>query len=404
MAELEYISQYEGTEIDAAVGFGKTPNTDPTEGSHVGVESGGIFTAIKTAKETLEQKLYHRNLLNNPMFRIDQRQGYIIPSGTAYYSDSGLTTQVGTTSADCNGTVGNGTYGMVKVSNTWYYCAWSSSFVRGYVGNGYSTDCFYSENGYFTIDNDGCLVIPWANYKRLIQFATQKWVNENIIGKPITASIMYKSGRIASGTITVPERTSSVQNINVFTDTTEGVSYNLYLRANNEPAAVDQIMRIYATNGASPLVASSTIKAVMLEEGSVSTMQAWYDLGAYDEDLDLWKCRYYFQRINAVGNHKYAPFGTASWWDNSVGTAYLDMLRDMRVVPQMTINGNLGVEGGGTFVDTNGGVTFGNPSQMTENKLMFGFTYSGSISNMNAQAAILRAKKQYTYIDLSAEL
>lgn len=42
MAELEYISQYEGTEIDASVGFGKTPDNTPTAGSPRGAESGGI--------------------------------------------------------------------------------------------------------------------------------------------------------------------------------------------------------------------------------------------------------------------------------------------------------------------------------------------------------------------------
>jgi len=42
MAELEYISQYEGTEIDASVGFGKAPDATPTPGSPRGAESGGI--------------------------------------------------------------------------------------------------------------------------------------------------------------------------------------------------------------------------------------------------------------------------------------------------------------------------------------------------------------------------
>ena len=46
MAELEYISQYEGTEIDASVGFGKTPDATPTPGSPRGAESGGIKSYV----------------------------------------------------------------------------------------------------------------------------------------------------------------------------------------------------------------------------------------------------------------------------------------------------------------------------------------------------------------------
>ena len=42
MAELEYISQYEGTEIDASVEFGKTPDNTPTTSSPRGAKSGGI--------------------------------------------------------------------------------------------------------------------------------------------------------------------------------------------------------------------------------------------------------------------------------------------------------------------------------------------------------------------------
>ncbi len=48
MAELEYISTFEGPQIDAAVAFGKTPDNTPTTDSPRGAESGGIKTYIDT--------------------------------------------------------------------------------------------------------------------------------------------------------------------------------------------------------------------------------------------------------------------------------------------------------------------------------------------------------------------
>ena len=77
MAELEYISQYEGTEIDAAVGFGKSPDARPTLGSEGGAESGGIYNAIKESE-------YHHNYTINPYFIINQR------GGSSYSNVSGL--------------------------------------------------------------------------------------------------------------------------------------------------------------------------------------------------------------------------------------------------------------------------------------------------------------------------
>ncbi len=48
MAELEYISSYEGPQIDAAVGFGRSPDSTPTTGSDSGAKSGGIKSYIDT--------------------------------------------------------------------------------------------------------------------------------------------------------------------------------------------------------------------------------------------------------------------------------------------------------------------------------------------------------------------
>ena len=89
--ELEYISAYEGTEIDAAVAFGKSPDSVPTPNSEVGVESGGVHTQLDGKLN--KNKAYNKNLLCNPLFLIDQRDGYMLAptSGGKYYTDENLT-------------------------------------------------------------------------------------------------------------------------------------------------------------------------------------------------------------------------------------------------------------------------------------------------------------------------
>jgi len=88
------------------------------------------------------------NLLDNWYFAdpIDQRQGYVVPPDTQYYSDTGLATPAGTVSAYTAANPGNGTYGSITVSGTTYYVPWSAA-VRGYVGqNLYTIDRWTTYN------------------------------------------------------------------------------------------------------------------------------------------------------------------------------------------------------------------------------------------------------------------
>ena len=83
------------------------------------------------------------NLLDNWLFTadslIDQKQGYVVPPDTVYYSDTSLTTQAGTISAYTTAGYVNTTYGTVTVDNTTCYVAYAD-MVRGYVGAGYTVD------------------------------------------------------------------------------------------------------------------------------------------------------------------------------------------------------------------------------------------------------------------------
>lgn len=227
-------------------------------------------TPSSSNKAVTESNVVNRNLLRNPYFCIDQRQGYIIPSGTAYYSDSGLTTQVGTTSADCNGMAGNGTYGNVKVNDTWYYCAWSSSFVRGYVGAGYGLDMWESQTANQTIT---------IAAKGIQTGSGTTWTVERLedvieIGKTYTISALFDDNIISvSGQI---ENTSTTLYVN---DGTSNAEIALRYDSGRQHWYYQFVTR-----------ASKNLKGVKLEESSISTLKAEMDSGAYDEVADREKC------------------------------------------------------------------------------------------------------------------
>lgn len=144
------------------------------------------------------------NLLDNWYFgnAVDQRGGYVVPANTPYYSNTELSTQVGTVSAYAKAVKVNETYGTITVSGTTYYVAWSAA-VRGYTGAVYGIDRWLLQattycnliinDGYITLyakDNDGLLQKLPAG-----QFST---------GDTITVSVLTDT-ELLSKTITLTE-------------------------------------------------------------------------------------------------------------------------------------------------------------------------------------------------------
>lgn len=105
--------------------------------------TGGVTYDIRdTSKNPVIGKgvnLLDNWYFGNPDAVIDQRHGYVVPDGVTYYSDTALTTSAGTTSGYLTATYVNTTYGIITVSSTTYYVAYSD-MVRGYVGKGYGID------------------------------------------------------------------------------------------------------------------------------------------------------------------------------------------------------------------------------------------------------------------------
>lgn len=119
-----YTHQYSGEEIDSAVGRAVT--------------GGALDTSVTNVSNQLGT-FVRPNLLDNWFFGrpVDQRGGYIIPSGTQIYADSALTdTSPGVTTTWRKVEYVNPTYCIYRGTggNSLYYVK-TADVVRGYTGN-----------------------------------------------------------------------------------------------------------------------------------------------------------------------------------------------------------------------------------------------------------------------------
>lgn len=180
------------------------------------------------------------NLLDNWYFcnPVDQRGGYVVPPGTAYYSDTGLTTQAGAVSAYTKAAKVNSTYGTIAVSGTTYYVAWSAA-VRGYVGAGYTIDRWRTYvKGTVLITDDGVHLID------TIDWGTQIELNRVPINTPVTLSVLTNQG---IGTVT--HTFSGVVNEQIYVDVGNGVKVNAIYNWDNSNTflfclqAVDSVVK-----------------------------------------------------------------------------------------------------------------------------------------------------------------
>lgn len=234
----------------------------------------------------------NRNLLDNaywanPDAIIDQRGGYVVPSGTAYYSDTGLTTQAGAVSAYTKVAKVNGTYGTITVSGTTYYVEWSAA-VRGYTGAGYTIDRWHITSGMTVlIDQDGTITL------KNIGSSTERFAQ--IIGEmtsePHTLSVLVKS--ITGGAGMYLQEIEGAWH----TPITKGLSVGMNYKTGTPNAGVSY-QCIFT------LSAGATIKfsAAKLELGTVQTLAHQDENGNWvlndpppDKGEELLKCQRYYQ-------------------------------------------------------------------------------------------------------------
>ena len=293
--EEMYTSIYSGQEIDAAVGFGYNPDNLPIENSPRGVKSGGVYTAIKTAKETLERQIVNRNLLDNPYFKIDQRKGYIVPPNTEMFGIDGTS---GTWTTDNYYkvvnfyTYNNIEYAQISANGGDYACVRNQA-VRGYCESGYTADRYLLQ---IESDTKGKMVIT-DDYVEI----SKTGGSANIVLKQRLSSETVKQMRGHSAIF------SFVTDDGIKTLLWENISptdWSIY----SPTLALDNgwyvSMGIYAGECFARYWTGQTANSLKiynaqkLELGSVSTLEAEIASGDYDEDADLLACMRYFQRLN----------------------------------------------------------------------------------------------------------
>ena len=163
------------------------------EGQLVGFDADGQPTAQDSWQS-------NRNLLDNWYFAapVDQRDEYVVPPGTAYYSDTGLTAKVGTLSAYARFIAANSTYGKITLNGTDYYTA-TSAARHGYVSTAYRStiDRWMADSGCFVRESSG--LIAKSSGASIRQLMESKAV---YAGKTLTASVLLETTGLVTATIT----------------------------------------------------------------------------------------------------------------------------------------------------------------------------------------------------------
>lgn len=159
--------------------------------------SGDISAAVAGTDYAAMTNLHGRNLLDNPWFTVDQRQGFFAPIGIEYYDVWGGSV-TGTTTQAYVATHAIGGYSdqyQIVVNGQVKYVVFGS-LRRGYIGSGYCVDRWVGGSE-VTIDQSGSLIFS-ATSDYILQRLEDK-LKAMLVGKRLTASILFNDGTIEAG-------------------------------------------------------------------------------------------------------------------------------------------------------------------------------------------------------------
>lgn len=152
----------------------------------------------------IEPKVNNDNLLMNWYFKnpVNRKNGYYVPIGTKYYTDSALTTagSAVTTGTVIAATVVNSTYSYYTVSGTNYYVS-TADVRKGYVTGGNTIDCWWNRvnaagdatAALLTEDGLRYEVIKTSTSSVLNRFLNQRIEDyKNLLGKQVTLSYLVR--------------------------------------------------------------------------------------------------------------------------------------------------------------------------------------------------------------------
>ena len=356
-----YVHQYSGEEIDQAV-TRALPN-------------GAIDQAVGT--------LVRPNLLDNWYFGnpVDQRGGYIVPAGVAYYKVEGYVPQgpiPETVRVDYIDYAGSARFNYGGAA---CYVPKDGGFVRGYTGTGYTLDRWILSNANITVKGSG-LSISSVTYDNNFHQKIEPKLWEYMVGKTITISILVKNitGRwvVASGNNKIYGEMTGI-GLHTFTDTLVESATDAH--------------HIFSFGGDAG--SQITILAAKLELGSTQTLAhqengRWVLNEVPEEGEQLARCQRYFVRYT-FDTQRF--IGVLNIDNANGGQGYINLPVPMRATP--TISGPLGV-------------------YSTDNTIMINIAVAGSKGgliwlNASASTPLVNAPKMallyaVNTLDISADL
>lgn len=289
----EYNSKFTGTEIDAALSRAAAGGAIDTDLALKAPLASPALTGTPTINGVAAAnvgQLCNPNLLDNWYFAnpVDQRGGYVVPPGTAYYVPGTWDTADGTTTnyvkVDRFFTDGSGSFPIIIVNGADRVCNIGTA-VRGYTGAGYSGDRWYMEDG----------TVSFANgyYEPLVKGPTIQKISEEkarqLVGKTLTISALTADGLLksASGIVNPLDQDTIIE---AWVDNNNYVTIHFFANSKSY-----QIARIYC---------KQNLLAVKAELGSQQTLAHqengnWVlnEIPYYGEQLA--RCQRYFRRIKA---------------------------------------------------------------------------------------------------------
>ena len=402
--ELEYISQYEGTEIDAAVAFGKAPDSVPTPNSEVGVESGGVETKLSGKKS-------RRNLLINPCCKINQLDGFVIPPNTTvfeigntsntwvtdkyYQADFYLQTAQSPASIEPCFSANGKTWG----------CS-SDLLIEGFAFDG-GAPSNYTFDGWVAYNNSTTEQFTILKIDGQIQtrgvagcnFIQRIPLDEIPLGETVTFSVLKPNGTLVVGTGTVPTSLTNDWQLICVGDT--DTDFAFYVCPSNY--AGENVYNLDFWNSKDFIYAK-------LEIGDTSTLLEEIANGDYDIELDLEKCRGYFQRIKSLNPYGYTVIGSLWAYTGDSGLFNIPLPTPLRqkkesVRPRIIAKGNLIFVGNGTRNDVGvQSIVRFDDNYGTTSILSGDFTLDSGYFTTNNSYDISLGGTVYSYIDVNSRL
>ena len=268
------------------------------------------------------------NLLDNWYFGnpVDQKMGYVAPTGTKYYSNTDLATQAGTLAEYTTAQKVTAAYGKVMVGSATYYVPWSSA-VRGYVcpPNRYSQ----------VIDRwrgAGAYILVKDGFIQLQKTQTANTILSQILQIPpesmVTFSALVRAPEGVSVALAMRRYDSVPNQLETFVGNGDWQLVCIpFVRWGSNTECVDLLIRSYSNVGD-----TVDIKAAKLELGGVQTLAyqdkngAWVlnEICNYSEQFA--RCQMYYQLFSSEDKRptKLVDYRPAMRVNPAVGTISIE--------------------------------------------------------------------------------